>query len=54
MALDLFSIPGVSSECERVFSQTKKFVTDERNRLSPETIESDQLQKYWLRNGLVS
>jgi hypothetical protein len=54
MALDLFSIPSMSSECERVFSQTKKFVTDERNRLSPETIEADQLQKHWLRNGLVS
>lgn len=54
MALDLFSIPGMSSECERVFSQTKKFVTDERNKLSPETIEADQLQKHWLRTGLVS
>lgn len=30
MALDLFSIPGMSSECERVFSQTKKMITDER------------------------
>ena len=45
MALDLFSIPGMSAECERVFSQTKKMITDERNRLSPETVEADQLQK---------
>jgi len=43
MALDLFSIPGMSSECGRVFSQTKKFVADERNRLSPKTIGAVQL-----------
>lgn len=44
MVLDLFSIPGISSECKRFLSQTKKFVTDERNRLSPETVEADQLR----------
>ena len=54
MALDLFSIPGMSSECERVFSQAKKMITDERNRLSPETVEADQLQKQWLMKGLVT
>ena len=54
MALDLFSIPGMSAECERVFSQAKKMITDERNRLSPETVEADQLQKQWLMRGLVS
>ncbi|KAI8417264.1 hypothetical protein FOFC_03577 [Fusarium oxysporum] len=53
MALDLFSIPGMSSECERVFSQTKKMITDERNRLAPEVVEADQLQKQWLMRGLV-
>ncbi|OBS16247.1 hypothetical protein FPOA_13050 [Fusarium poae] len=53
MALDLFSIPGMSSECERVFSQTKKMITDERNRLAPEVVEADQLQKQWLMRGLT-
>ncbi|KAF6528137.1 hypothetical protein HZS61_008439 [Fusarium oxysporum f. sp. conglutinans] len=53
MALDLFSIPCMSSECERVFSQTKKMITDERNRLAPEVVEADQLQKQWLMRGLV-
>lgn len=32
MAFDLFSIPAMSAECERVFSQAAKVVTDERNR----------------------
>ncbi|XP_044718780.1 transposase-like protein [Hirsutella rhossiliensis] len=53
MALDLFSIPGMSAECERVFSQAKKMITDERNRLAPEAVEADQLQKQWLLRGLV-
>ena len=53
MALDLFSIPGMSAECERVFSQAKKMITDERNRLAPEVVEADQLQKQWLLRGLV-
>ena len=53
MALDLFSIPGMSAECERVFSQTKKMITDERNRLAPDIVEADQLQKHWLMRGLV-
>jgi hypothetical protein len=43
MALDLFSVPGMSAECERVFSQTKKMITDERNRLAPEVVEANQL-----------
>ena len=54
MALDLFSIPGMSAECERVFSQTKKMITDERNRLAPKVIEADQLQKHWLMRGVSS
>ena len=54
MAVDLFSIPGMSAECERVFSQTKKLITEERNRLSPDTVEADQLQKHWLLRGLVT
>jgi hypothetical protein len=54
MALDLFSIPSMSAECERVFSQTKRLITDERNQLAPETVEADQLQKHWLRKGIVT
>jgi hypothetical protein len=53
MAYDLFSIPGMSSECERVFSQAKKLITDERNRLGPATIEADECLKNWITTGLV-
>jgi hypothetical protein len=53
MAVDLFLIPAMSSECERVFSQTKKIVTDEQNRLSAPVIEADPYQKNWLHRELV-
>jgi hypothetical protein len=53
MAYDLFSIPGMSSECERVFSQAKKLITDERNQLGAATIEANQCLKNWITSGLV-
>ena len=53
MAYDLFSIPGMSSECERVFSQAKKLITDERNCFAPETIEADECLKNWINSGLL-
>ena len=54
MAIDFFSIPATSCECERVFSQSKKLITDERNRLKPDTIEACELQKNWLMKGVVA
>ena len=54
IALDLFSIPAMSSACERAFSQTKKVVTDERNKLAADTIEADQCQKWWPVMAIIS
>jgi hypothetical protein len=53
MAFDLFSIPAMSAECERVFSQAKKLITDERNRLGHDTVQADLCQKHWLNSGLI-
>jgi hypothetical protein len=53
MAFDVFSCPAMSSECERVFSQTGKVITDERNRLEPGTVAALQCQKHLLRSGLL-
>jgi hypothetical protein len=47
------SRPATSSECERVFSRAKQLVTGERSKLSAETIEANELQKYYLRKCLV-
>jgi len=54
MAYDLFSMPAMSSECERAFSLAKKMITDERYSLKPDIIEADQCLKSWLKQGLVS
>lgn len=41
IAFDLFSIPAMSAEGERVFSQAKMLITDERNRLGHDTVQAD-------------
>jgi hypothetical protein len=53
MALDLFSCPAMSAECERVFSSAKRTITVDRNNLSSKMIRANELQKHWLKNKLV-
>jgi hypothetical protein len=53
MALDVFSIPGMSSEVERIFSAAKRLITDERNCLGPEIVEACECQRHWLKANLV-
>jgi len=53
IALDFLSIPATSCECERAFSGGRRTVTFERNLLSGSTIEALQLQKDWLKKGLM-
>jgi hAT family C-terminal dimerisation region len=45
LTLDLISIPVMSAEVERVFSQAKRLITTDRNRMNDETIEVLQLLK---------
>jgi hypothetical protein len=54
LAFDLLSTPGMSSECERVFSQAKKLITDERNRFKADIVEAEECTKNWVLHGLVS
>ena len=49
MALNLFSIPMMSAECERVFSSTKILITERRNGLKEDIIEAYTLLRYWIR-----
>ena len=53
-ALDLLSIPAMSAELERVFSQAKLDITSHRNSLSSETIEMLELLRYWWVNNIIS
>ena len=53
MAFDYLSIPSTSCECERVLSSARRTITCDRNNLSGSLIEALQLQKSWLRRGVV-
>jgi hypothetical protein len=48
MGLDMASIPAMSSDCERVFSQGKLLITGQRNRLRADIIEATQCLRIWL------
>ena len=51
-AFDTLSIPAMSAELERVFSQAKRTITDDRNRLAASTFEALQCMKHWTDHGL--
>jgi hypothetical protein len=48
MGLDMASIPAMSSECERLFSQGKLMITGQRHRLKADLIEWTQCLRMWL------
>ena len=54
IALDIFSIPAMSSEAERAFSGTKYTIGDERARLHMTIIEALECLKSWSRGGLFT
>ena len=47
MALNLLSIPAMADECERVFSNAKILITDRRNKLTVDSIESNECLRAW-------
>jgi len=47
MAIDLFGIPAMSSEPERLFSETGDMVTLKRNRLHADIIGAGMCLKQW-------
>jgi hypothetical protein len=51
---DLFSIPDMSSECERAFSNAKQFVADYRFNLRSVIILTNQCLKTWFKNDVAN
>ena len=47
MAIDYLTIPAMSSEAERVFSQTRLLIGLSRHRLIHSTIEHIAMMKNW-------
>ncbi|CAD0011781.1 unnamed protein product [Aureobasidium pullulans] len=54
MARDLFTIPAMSDEPERVFSSCGNMVTPQRGKLTGEAIEESQCIKSWMRHGIIT
>jgi hypothetical protein len=54
MARDLFTIPAMSDEPERVFSSCGNMVTPQRGNLSADAIEESQCVKSWMKNGVIT
>jgi hypothetical protein len=53
-AFDTLTIPATSAEIERVFSQARRLITDDRNSLSIKNIEVLLCYKHWMRQGLIT
>ena len=51
-AIDIFTIPPISAEPERLFSGGSRTVSWTRCRLSAFTIEMLECVKHWIKNGL--
>ncbi|KFY83880.1 hypothetical protein V500_09809 [Pseudogymnoascus sp. VKM F-4518 (FW-2643)] len=54
LALDIFAIPAMATDCERAFSLAKLSLTSQRQRMSPDTLEALQCLKNWSRYGNLS
>jgi len=54
MALDTLSIPAMSTECERVFSSTKKLINPMRSLLKTDIIEATECLKAWWDCGMIT
>jgi hypothetical protein len=52
MALDIFSIPPMSAEAERVFSGARRTISWDRAQLGGHMVQMTECLKSWLRSGL--
>ncbi len=49
MAKDFMAIPATSSPSERAFSLAKNVITDNRNRLSPDSVTAIMCLQDWFQ-----
>jgi len=52
MALDIFSIPPMSAEAERVFSGARRTISWDRAQLGGDMVQMTECLKSWIRSGL--
>jgi len=51
-ARDIFGIPGMSAEVERLFSSAKLMIPPHRSSLLPASIEAGECLRSWVKGGL--
>jgi hAT family C-terminal dimerisation region len=51
MAYDFLSIPAMSAETERIFSDTKHKVSPSRTCLSADIVEAEECLQAWYKAG---
>ena len=49
MALDLLSIPAISTKAERIFSYLKDSISERRNKLNIDLVKALVLLKSWMK-----
>jgi hypothetical protein len=54
VAMNTLPVQASAVSCERVFSSAKRTITDDRNRLVAQTIETKQIVKYALKSARFS
>lgn len=54
MALDILSVPAMSAETERLFSQAKLTITDQRTAMSVSMLHTIQCLKSWNKSPLLN
>lgn len=52
MAFDLLSIPAMSAETERVFSDTSIYLSSRRARMGSELLEALECENKWMKAGI--
>lgn len=53
MALDIYSVPAMSDEPERIFSQTGHILAPRRRSLTSKSMEQLMCMKSWLKQGIA-
>src|SRR5271156_4171809 len=52
MAYDLLSIPAMSAETERVFSDTQIYLSQRRRRMGADVLEALECENRWIKAGI--
>ena len=54
MALDIYTVPAMADEPERLFSQAGDTVSARRRRMSDDTVASLMCLKSWQSSGIIT